>query len=48
VFQPIVFPYYNSLLEDKKQKFIFIEDSAKIYKGKARLPKLESGIRGFD
>ena len=25
-----------------------MEDGAKVHKGKARLPKLEKGIRGFD
>ena len=36
------------LSKEEQQEFIFIEDSAKVHKGKARLPKLEAGIRGFD
>jgi DDE superfamily endonuclease len=48
VLQPIVFPYFNSLSEEEKQDFIFMEDGAKVHKGKARLPKLEVGIWGFD
>ena len=38
----MIFPYYDSLDEGKKEK---IEDKSKVHKGKARLPK---GIRGFD
>ena len=48
VLQPIIFPYYNLLSEQEQQEFIFMEDGAKVHKGKARLPKLEVGIRGFD
>jgi hypothetical protein len=48
VLEPIVFLYYNSLTEEQQEEFIFIEDRSKVYKGKARLPKLEKEIRGFD
>jgi transposase len=48
VLEPIVFLYYNSLTEEQQEEFIFIEDRSKVHKGKARLPKLEKGIRGFD
>jgi hypothetical protein len=39
---------YIYLYEDEKEEFIFIEGGSKVHKGKARLPKLEKGIRGFD
>ena len=48
VLEAVVFPYYNSLKGAKKRDFIFMEDRAKVHKGKARLLKLEKGIRGFD
>jgi hypothetical protein len=48
VLEKVGFPYYNLLDEDKKEEFIFIGDRSKVYKGKARLPKLEKGIREFD
>ena len=48
VLKDIVFPYYDSLKGSRKRDFIFMEDGAKVHKGKARLPKLEKGIRGFD
>ena len=48
VLEVVVFPYYNQLKGAKKSDFIFIEDRAKVHKGKARLLKLEKGIRGFD
>jgi hypothetical protein len=48
VLKPIVFLYYNSLTKKQQKKFIFIEDGSKLYKGKACLPNLEKGIRGFD
>jgi transposase len=48
VLEEVVFPYYNQLDENEQEEFIFIEDRSKVHKGKARLPKLEKGIRGFD
>jgi hypothetical protein len=48
VLKSIVFLYYNSLTKKQQKEFIFIEDRSKVYKGKACLPKLEKGIRGFD
>ena len=41
---PIVFPLFNDL----GTEYIFIEDGVKVYKGDARLAKLEYSIRGFD
>jgi hypothetical protein len=48
VLKRVVFLYYDLLDEDEKEEFIFIEDSSKVHKEKARLPKLEKEIRGFD
>jgi len=48
VLKAVVFPFYNKLSDKQKEEFIFIEDSAKVHKGKARLPRLNRGIRGFD
>jgi hypothetical protein len=48
VLNGVIFPYYNSLNQRQKEEFIFIEDGSKVYKGKARLPKLNKGIREFD
>ncbi len=44
VLQPIVFPLFNKL----GPEYIFIEDRAKVYKGDARLLRLQHGIRGFN
>lgn len=44
VLQPVIFPLFKEL----RTEYIFIEDSSKVYKGKARLAKLEYYIRGFD
>ena len=44
VLEAVVFPYYDSLKGAKKRDLIFMEDGAKVHKGKARLPKLEKGI----
>jgi hypothetical protein len=44
VLEPIVFPLFNTL----GPEYIFIEDGSKVHKGKARLPRLEHSIRGFD
>ena len=48
VLESVVFPYYDLLRGAEKRDFIFMEDGAKVHKGKARLPKLEKGLRGFD
>ena len=45
--EPVIFPYYDSLPADQKEAFLFMEDGAKVHKGKARLPRLNKGIRGF-
>jgi transposase len=47
VLKPVVFPHFDSLSEQEKESFIFIEDGAKVHKGHARLPCLNKGIRGF-
>jgi hypothetical protein len=44
VLQPVVFPYFDTV---DKEEYIFMEDGAKIHKGKARLPRLQASIRGF-
>jgi hypothetical protein len=36
------------LSDEQKAEFIFIEDGAKVHKGKARLPRLNRGICKFD
>ena len=48
VLEAVIFPFYDTLTDDQKAEFIFMEDRAKIYKGKAKLPRLNRGIRGFD
>jgi DDE superfamily endonuclease len=48
VLESVIFPYYDALSDDSKEQFIFTEDGAKIHKGKARLPQLNKGIRGFN
>lgn len=48
VLEPIIFPIYDSLTKAQRREFIFIEDSAKVHKGKAILPRSRRGIRGFD
>ena len=47
VLEPVVFPHFDSLSEQEKESFIFMEDGAKVHKGHARLPRLNKGIRGF-
>ena len=47
VLESIVFLYFDSLSSDEKDKFIFMEDGAKVHQGKAHLPKLNKGLRGF-
>jgi len=48
VLKAVIFPYYDSLTPEQQAEFIYIEDGAKVHKGKARLPRLNKGIRGFD
>jgi transposase len=48
VLEAVVFPFYNQLSDKQKEEFIFMEDGAKVHKGKARLPCLNRGICGFD
>ena len=44
----VVFPYYDKLSAKQKAEFRFMEDGAKVHAGKARLPRLNRGMRGFD
>jgi len=44
VLEPVVFPLFETLGSD----YIYIEDGSKVHKGKARLPRLEHGVRGFN
>ena len=44
----VVFPYYDKLSAKQKAEFGFMEDGAKVHAGKARLPRLNRGMRGFD
>ena len=48
VLEGVMFPLYDSVEDDKRESMIFMEDGAKVHQGKARLPRLEKGIRGFD
>ena len=43
VLQPIIFPLFDTL----GPEYIFMEDGSKVHLGKARLPRLQHGIRGF-
>jgi hypothetical protein len=44
VLEPVVFPLFDSL----GPEYIFMEDGSKVHLGKARLPRLEHGVRGLD
>ncbi|KAF4624048.1 hypothetical protein G7Y89_g14125 [Cudoniella acicularis] len=44
VLEPVVFP----LFEELRLEYIFKEGGSKVHKGKARLPRLQHGIRGFN
>lgn len=46
VLEPVIFPFWDAL--DQKEEWIFMEDGAKVYMGKARLPRINHGIRGFN
>ncbi|KAF4626473.1 hypothetical protein G7Y89_g11686 [Cudoniella acicularis] len=46
--QRVIRPHYVYLGPDQKEKFIFMEDGAKVHKGAARLWRLNHGIKGFD
>ena len=48
VLEPIIFPLWDSIDEEERAQYVFIENRAKIHKGKARLPRLERGIRGLN
>jgi hypothetical protein len=44
VLEPVVFPLFDTLDES----WIFMEDGSKVHQGKARLPRLEHGVRGLN
>ena len=46
--EAVIFPWYDTLNEAQKAEMIFMEDGAKVHKGKAKLPRLNKGIRGFN
>lgn len=48
VLKPIVFPFWETLSDEDKEWWRFIEDGSGVHKGFARLPRLERGVRGFD
>ena len=48
VLNDVIKPYYDSLTSEQKQEFIYMEDGAKVHQGKARLWRLNHGIKGFD
>ena len=48
VLEAVIFPFYNLLTPKQKGEFIFIEDRAKVHKERARLLRLNRGIRGFN
>jgi hypothetical protein len=48
VLDSVIGLYYDSLTDEQKEEFIFMEDGSKVHKGKARLWRLNKGVRGFD
>jgi hypothetical protein len=48
VLEAVVFPYYKKLSAKQKAEFKFMENGSKVHLGKARLPRLNLGIHGFD
>ena len=48
VLEPVIFPFQALLSDEQKQEQHFMEDGLKVYKGKARLPCLNYGVRGFN
>jgi hypothetical protein len=48
VLEPVIFPFWASLTDEQRQEWHFIEDGSKVHKGKARLPRLNHGVRGFN
>jgi len=47
ILEPVVFPWLDTLSEQQKKEFYFMEDGAKIHKGFAKLPRQLKGLRGF-
>jgi transposase len=48
VLDAVIGPHYASLSLDQKEKFISMEDGAKVHQGAARLWRLNHGIKGFN
>ena len=48
VLEPMVFPWLDSLTAKQKEEFFFMEDGAKIYARKAKLPRKLRGLRRFN
>jgi hypothetical protein len=48
VLKPVIFAFWALLTDEQKQEWYFMEDRSKVHKGKARLPRLNHGVRGFD
>jgi hypothetical protein len=48
VLEPIIFPFSALLTDEQKQEWRFMEDGSGVHKGKARLPRLNYSIHGFN
>jgi hypothetical protein len=48
VLEAVIGPHFASLSPKEQERFIFIEDGAKVHQRAARLWRLNQGIRGFD
>jgi hypothetical protein len=48
ILEGVISLYYDSLTPRQQKEFIFIEDGAKVHQGKARLWRLNKGVKGFD
>jgi hypothetical protein len=48
VLEAVIGPCYALLSPGQQEKFIFIEDGAKVHMGAVRVWRLNHGVRGFD
>ncbi|PVH67976.1 hypothetical protein DL98DRAFT_442307 [Cadophora sp. DSE1049] len=48
VLEGVIGPFWDSLTSEQRAEMIYMEDGAKVHKGKARLWRLQKGLRGFD
>jgi transposase len=48
VLEAVIGPHFASLSLEEQERFIFMEDGAKVHQGAARLWRLNYGIKGFD